>query len=337
VKIFFDARMVGGKPSGVRDIALGLIDGFRALESKGQVELVLVSADSLGGQADVILPSRGFMHFGLPLSAARHKADRIFIPRQTIPTVSTVATVPLFHDIGFLREPELYERNRVRDVTTRRAATAKMAVAVSNFTSKEIAEEGLSNSVTGLSVGAIHAVNWAPDHQAPYVLCVAAQEEHKNLVRLVKAWRIGRMGGMKLVICGRPGRDTPSLRQEIEQADDGSIVLVQDLNDEEYARLLSECWAYVQPSLYEGLCIPALDLAAAGVPLAVSNKGNIGEVFVDGGADVFDPESIEGIGEAIQRICGDQALREQLGESATHVVKATNWAKVAEEVLGAME
>lgn len=139
MKILFDGRLVTSKPSGVRDITLGLITGFKALESAGRLQLI-VAGDKEDEAFDLVLPSLGYMHLGLPVTALRIGASRIVVPRQTVPLISPVPAVPVFMDIGFLRIPEMYSRHWVRDLTTKVAARSKNALAISEYTSRELAK-----------------------------------------------------------------------------------------------------------------------------------------------------------------------------------------------------
>ena len=278
MKLAIDARLLTAKPSGVRDIAVGIVNGFQQLVVDGELELQLFGVEE-ANQVET-LPARFFMHRELPKAARARGADAIFVPRQTAPFFSSVRSVPLFHDIGFLRSPDVYESNFVRDVTTKWAARKSAVLTVSDFTKTELDAEGLSNHATALPIQAIHRMDWVPSPTSNYVLCVAVQEPHKNLVRLVKAWAKAETGEATLVICGREGADTDNLRRAISESECApSIRVVSGLSDIEYSNLISGCSAYIQPSLYEGLCIPALDLAAAGAPIGVANLGNLGPSF----------------------------------------------------------
>ncbi|MFJ5979009.1 glycosyltransferase [Arthrobacter sp. KFRI-F3372] len=337
MKILFDGRLVTSKPSGVRDITLGLITGFKALESAGRLQLI-VAGDKEDEAFDLVLPSLGYMHLGLPVTALRIGASRIVVPRQTVPLISPVPAVPVFMDIGFLRIPEMYSRHWVRDLTTKVAARSKNALAISEYTSRELAEEGLSRSVRPLPIQAIHRIAWSPDMSDRYLLCVAAQEPHKNLTRLVQAWHGADVGSWRLVICGRPGVASQELNETISSLGlQSSVQVVSGLDDDAYTRLLARCSAYIQPSFDEGLCIPALDLAAAGAPTSVSELGNLGYLYKAGGnASTFDPYSVPDITRCIERLLHDEQFREDASAWNLTNVSATDWTSVAEIAMDGM-
>jgi glycosyltransferase involved in cell wall biosynthesis len=241
-------------------------------------------------------------------------------------------------DIGFLRVPEFYSKHLIRDLTTRYAARSRELVAISEYTANELAKAGLSNSVVPLPIQAIHAIAWTPAPEDRYLLCVAAQEPHKNLARLVQAWSEVDVAGWRLVICGRPGAATPELRDTISELRLGeSVQVVSGLDDDAYASLLAKCSAYIQPSFDEGLCIPALDLAAAGAPTAVSELGNLG--FLYGNSQIsssFDPYSVSSISKSIERLLHNEEFRQQISMWNRENVTITNWEAVAEAALGGL-
>nr|WP_246247654.1 glycosyltransferase [Cellulomonas septica] len=173
----------------------------------------------------------------------------------------------------------------------------------------------------------MHPVRWVPDVSLPYVLCVAVQEPHKNLERLVRAWGRARPDGYQLVLCGRAGAATPDLRRAVADLGlEGQVECVSGLPDAEYQDLLAGCSAYVQPSFYEGLCIPALDLAAAGVPTVVGRAGNLGRVFADAPAHALvDPGSTDDLARAVTAVTSDPTTRAALTSWNRAHVALTRW------------
>jgi glycosyltransferase involved in cell wall biosynthesis len=320
----------------VRDIAEGLLKGFRVLERHKRVELVVASDRPESKIADVYVPRRAYILLGLPLAALGARADRILIPRQTVPPVSAVRPIPLFHDIGFIRRADLYPQGKKITRTTRIAARAKRALAVSEYTAQEMEEEGLNRALTALPIQAVHDVNWEPDGSDKYVLCVAAQEPHKNLVRLIHAWKRSQVRDARLIICGRGGLDTPRILEAVRQT--GSLVTLRSgLGDSEYTDLLQRCWGYVQPSFYEGLCIPVMDLAAAGLPLVLSSASNLGAVFRSApSGQLFDPNSVTDMAASLHRLVEDKTFREASSEFNRSSVSMTDWEAVAAVALRGM-
>lgn len=338
MRILFDGRVLEGGSSGVRDIAEGLVRGLRSLETQGRISL-LIASDAPGSRiADVVISKSSYLHFGLPRTAIRIKADRIMVPRQTVPLISPVPVVPFFHDIGFIRVPDLYPSSGRITLTTRIAATARYKLAVSEYTADELRAARLGARVCPMPISAVHDLTWRPDENNRYILCVAAQEPHKNLAALVKAWGLLDPGDYRLVLCGRRGSDTKRIEANIVASKNSdSISWFSGLDDGAYRNLLERCSGYVQPSLYEGLCIPALDLAAAGVPLVVGDASNLGRVF-DGAPNcqLVNPSSEEDLARGLTALMSDSSFRAASSIFNSARVNLTDWEAVARAALGCM-
>ncbi|WP_170223993.1 glycosyltransferase [Cellulomonas cellasea] len=330
-----DGRVLETGSSGVRDVARGLVDALRDRAAGAGDDVVVAGTTSA---SDLRLDPRAFMEVGLPRAAVRGRFDSILVPRQTRPPLSVVPCVPLVHDVGFVRLPEAYPTGRRIRLTNRVALLSRRALAVSDFTADEVRALGRRRPVDVLPLGAMHDIAWTPAQEDPYLLCTAVHEPHKNLVRLVAAWAATRRHGMRLVLCGRPGRASEELRTAVRaHGVESDVTVVSGLSDADYTRLLAECWAYVQPSLYEGLCIPALDMAAAGVPTAVSSTGNLGAVF--GACDVpqtFDPRSTGELVRVLDRLLHDDGHRARVSAwNAAHVSR-TDWSAAADVAWGVL-
>src|SRR5690606_3144910 len=71
--------------------------------------------------------------------------------------------------------------------------------------------------------------------------------------------------------------------------------------------------ALVQPSLYEGFGLPALEAMAVGTPVVASNVTAMPGVVGDA-AVLVDPYDVDSIAEGIRRVVEDAELRRTLAE-----------------------
>lgn len=333
----FDGRVFHGGVSGVRDIAEGIVRGLRMLENEGALQLTIFKAGR-GEDPSTIGPSRFFMHGALPWVATRRNYDRIIIPRQTVPIVSKVPVAPIFHDIGFIRRPDLYARQPSVECASRRAAASSHAVAVSSFTSRELTEARLRTSTPVLSLAAIHDMGWSPSRARPYILYVAAHQPNKNIVRAITAFDIANVSDIDFVICGRGGAETDRVQLARARAvKRDRIRLVSGLSRAEYEGLFRGAHLYFQPSLYEGLGIPALDAAAAGQPVIAGRSTNLADVFRGSPTgQLFDPTSVEQMAHSLEIGVYDDAFRQASSSFNRQAVQLTDWRRVAEETLRAL-
>lgn len=89
---------------------------------------------------------------------------------------------------------------------------------------------------------------------------------------------------------------------------------------------------FVYPSRYEGFGIPPLEAMSFDCPVACSNTSSIPEV-VGNAAEFFDPDSIESIGHAIERVLNDRPLRQILVARGRERIKLFSWERCAEQTL----
>ena len=82
--------------------------------------------------------------------------------------------------------------------------------------------------------------------------------------------------------------------------------------------------------------MPPLEAMASGVPVMCSNRSSLPEVAGDA-ALYFDPESVEQISAAMERLLTDSALREQLIERGLRRACQFSWEKCAAQTLFALK
>ena len=331
MKILYDGRLLTSKPSGVRDIAVGIARGMKALEDQGELEFIVATETPVDGFQNIVIRRRGFMHVGLPCVAKRNRCDLILIPRQTRPLVSVVPTRSVIHDIGFLVRPDLYVNNAAIKTTTKMVLRDRELLTISEFTKREIENRGYRGRAINLPIGANLRLSWRPQLDQKYLLCVAAQHRHKNLATLVDAWTNAETDGSSLVICANPGNDSGALLNRVHESGKSDTIRVVDgLSSGDYVSLLEGCWAYVQPSLYEGLCIPLLDALAAGVPTIGSDVGNVGVVLGHSPhGQTFNPLDVADMIARMKQVMSDPVYRASTGAWGRANVHATYWTDVA--------
>src|SRR5439155_195 len=87
--------------------------------------------------------------------------------------------------------------------------------------------------------------------------------------------------------------------------------------------------AMVFPSLFEGFGTPPLEAMACGCPVAASDRGALAEICGDAAAPL-DPEDPDSIAAAIERVTGDEALRERLRAAGLERAARFTWKAAAD-------
>jgi UDP-glucose:(heptosyl)LPS alpha-1,3-glucosyltransferase len=102
------------------------------------------------------------------------------------------------------------------------------------------------------------------------------------------------------------------------------------------ARVFSSADAFVLPSSYEGFALVAIEAAASGLPLLVTDATGAAELALAGGGRVLPRES-DAFADALRQLGRDTPLRERMGRAARDAASALAWANIVdryEEVYG---
>jgi len=73
-----------------------------------------------------------------------------------------------------------------------------------------------------------------------------------------------------------------------------------------------------------------IEAMSSGLPIACSNRGPMPEVLMDGGV-YFDPDNVDSIASAIERLVGDIDLRENLAVKAFNLGRQYSWQRCAND------
>lgn len=175
----------------------------------------------------------------------------------------------------------------------------------------------------------------------PYVLHAGHMQPRKNILRLVQAYRLlmQRRGDLtiQLALIGELTWGCQQLLRMLREPDlRNNVVLTGVVPDRDLAILYRGAACFAMPSLYEGFGLPLLEAMGSGVPVMSSNRSSLPEVGGNG-AFYFDPESVEEISTAMEKLLCDSALREQLVARGLAQAKQFTWEGCARTTLKALE
>jgi len=166
-----------------------------------------------------------------------------------------------------------------------------------------------------------------------YVLYAGGISPHKNVTGLVDAYAamVPRIADApSLVLVGALEGETfastaVEVRERIARHGlDRRVLLPGFVTDETLARLYTGATVVVNPSLGEGFGLPAVEAAACGAALVLSDlpahRESLGDaaIFVTAG-------DASALASALERVLGDQELRRSLGAQARERVAARTW------------
>lgn len=161
--------------------------------------------------------------------------------------------------------------------------------------------------------------------ERPYFVYAGNHRPHKNIATLVEAWRMTN-AGCDLVLT----EDGPfELSLDVGPKRNGRILATGRVSQEELVALYAGCAAAVQPSLYEGFGLGALEAMAAGAPALVARTPALVEL-TGGAALTFEPLDERELARHLDAILTDPLLSQKLREAGRKRACDFSWDRTAE-------
>lgn len=270
------------------------------------------------------------------------------------PLMSPIPTVVTIHDLAFIRFPHTFRaHNRTYlDVATRSSARRAACIfAVSEHTKREVVGIlGVPPERVIVTHDAARAHFRPPNpatlaafrqkHQLPerFVLFVGTLEPRKNLLTLFEAYsQVARICNIPLIVGGAKGWLYEPVLKRLEALDVRDHVhFVGYIDEEELPLWYAAATVFVFPSIYEGFGMPPLEAMACGTPVITSNTSSLPEVVGNAGIMV-DPLNVDALADAIVRLLGDDALKDDLKQRGLQRATLFSWRKTAESTVAAYE
>jgi glycosyltransferase involved in cell wall biosynthesis len=274
---------------------------------------------------------------------ARIRPSVYFSPGYNPPLFRSAPFVFTIHDLihlKFAEESSFPKRLYYERIVRPALAKAYKVLTVSYFSKQEIVDwSGINPEkivVVGNGVGpAFSPIGPRHAEDRPYLLYIGNRRPHKNLLRLLKAFRAAEIAPEVIMLCSG-NRDEPMSRW-MREADlsDREVRFAGDILEERIPDYYRGALALLMPSLYEGFGLPALEAMACGTPVLASNVASLPEVVGEAGL-LVDPLDIEAIAEGIHRISRDAELRKR--NAAHGLVRAAefDWNITAGKVLSSL-
>jgi glycosyltransferase involved in cell wall biosynthesis len=268
-------------------------------------------------------------HSGLVAQAARDRIDLLHGMAFVIPPLWRGPAVVTVHDLAFLKiEGHAPKRRQIylRSMIGQSVRRAKKVLTVSAHAGQDVVELfdidpakivvtplGVSPGLAPLSPDAREEFRARRGLNRPTLLYLGTLEPRKNIPNLLRAFdRVADRMEVDLVLGGAEGWLTEELHQTLAAMTQREQVrLTGFIPENELASWLSAADAFVFPSRYEGFGLPPLEAMACGTPVIASTSSSLPEVLGDD-ALLADPDDIDGIADAIERLLGDPALAADL-------------------------
>ena len=257
--------------------------------------------------------------------------------RQSPPGARLVLTV---HDMIHERfHAEHASFDPTRREKARAVARADHVICVSEHTRRDLLE--LVDVDPGKLTVVYHgfsrlpaAAGGSPPGERPFLLYVGQRGGYKNFLGLLGAYASSPLLRREFdLVCfgGKPF--TAAEQRQMRQLGIAEDRLRQvSGNDALLAALYGSARAFIYPSLYEGFGIPPLEAMSQDCPVACSEVSSIPEVVGDAAA-LFDPDDIDSMRNAIEKVVGDDALRSVLIARGRLRAAQFSWTRCADQTL----
>jgi glycosyltransferase involved in cell wall biosynthesis len=269
--------------------------------------------ESLAGPADVV-----------------HAAHPLLIPATSAAQVVTV------HDLYFISHPGDTRAEIRRDYPGLARDHARRADAV--VTSSAYTRDTLIKTFD-LDPAHVHLVRpgapaWEGLGQAAhvprdgYVLFIGTLDARKNLGVVLDAYEhllAEKRRVPALVLAGGIGPGGDAWLERVRRPPLNAAVTYRGYVPEaDREALFAGARMVVLPSWEEGFGLPALEAMAAGIPVAVSNRGALPEVVGTAGV-LLDPADPRAWASAIERLAGDEDWAQELGLAGLERARTFGW------------
>jgi glycosyltransferase involved in cell wall biosynthesis len=293
----------------------------------------------------------------LPAVEPQLDCDAILYPYWPSPPFRQADAPPaaiFVHDLAFrIRPKEVPWQQRAYFGAVLRPAlkNAASVLVPSESTRRDLLDhyeiQGLESKVEVIAEGLPPGVPAGPlpeNMQPGFILAVGTVEPRKNYPRLLAAFRQlrgrslpfiinGRPGVPELVIAGRPGWAYGDTLQRI--AAEPGVRYLGHVDEPTLTALYESASVLAFPSLYEGFGLPLLEAMSRGVPAVVGAAGALPELAL-GAAITVNPDDVNAIAGALERLLSDAKLRSKLGEEGKRRAESFTWDRAAVQTLAVL-
>lgn len=359
--IFIDATGIGNRPTGLGNYCFHLLSTIakdrnhncrltvlhrhRLDRSHALFSITDERISFLRSPVPVIGPRRDLLIYAtLSKKIAQHDVYHClgsYLPAfdLSIPSIVTI------HDLKYLVFPELFDNwfkaKYYSWIIRRGARKATRIIAVSAATKHDLAILGIPCG----KISVIHEASTLKRHgsltktahagraDGPFFLYVGDCRPHKNLPRILQAYRIllHQMGNNspRFVFVGN--RIASSLEEHIIDLQD-KVSFRDSVSEEALINLYEDAVALIYPSLYEGFGLPILEAMSLGTPVITSNRSAMPEV-AGNAAILVDPLDVAQISAAMVAVVRSKGMRERLRTLGYKRAGDFSWPAVARKTL----
>ena len=284
---------------------------------------------------DVFLFPSMYTYFpvvGTPTVVGIHDAIAFELPHLAMPGVSARLFSRAKEHLALARATRLFTVSEA----SRRAISDRLGVPAERLTVVSEAPDPVFHPASPESIAAARAEIGLAGNES-FLLYAGGISTHKNLQTLVAALAAVSRPRPRLVIVGDLERETyvsaaAAVRDQIASLDlQGDVILPGFVSDATLAALYTGAAVVVIPSLAEGFGLPAVEAAACGAPLVLSDipahRETLGEAAV-----FFPAQNVGRLAAELQRLLNDDETRRQVAVRCRQAVAGRSWRHAADSL-----
>ncbi len=372
MKIGIDARMYRSSVAGIGRYSQNLIKNLLVLDKKNQYILFMTPADKKEFEKMKIENSLQIKncklkiieidipHYSLSEQTKfskvikKEKLDLMHFLNFNYPVLHDGKFISVIHDLTLLFYPETARKNSIlkrfafKYIINQACQNSQKIITVSQNTKGDLIKvfninkekikviyEAADDKIFQKS--SISDINKIKQRYAisdkPIILYVGQFRPHKNLKRLIDAFKIlRRKQSLKLVLIGKIDKNSEINLLVDKYKYRRDILITGFVSNKELTSWYKIASVFVFPSLYEGFGLPGLEAMTAGTPVAASNRSSLTEIYQQA-AIYFDPFNPSDIADKIKKVLIDKKLKASLIQKGYVQVKKYSWEKTAKETL----
>ena len=254
------------------------------------------------------------------------------------------------HDLGFLRNPDWFKRNRAvyyKKMIKKSVAYADRIIADSCATADDlmifmgvdpdiidVVPLGVDDHFKPADEDAMAHVRKKYDLPDRFYLYVGTLEPRKNIPRLVEAYsKVAVDSKLDLVIAGRDGWKVKPIYKALRKSRARERIHLPGFVEQQDLSAVYSCAdILIWPSLWEGFGLPPLEAMACGTPVVTSNVSSMPEML-EHSAIMVDPFDVASIVTGMKRLAMDTTLYKGLQNSGLNRASRFPWSQTAEMTL----
>lgn len=364
LKIGIDARFYGPRQKGLGRYVQKLIEELERTDKKNKYIIflrqenwneyqpanpnfkkVLANAKWYGIKEQILMPFK----------IKKAKVDLVHFPHFNVPLFCPVPFVVTIHDLILKKFPtrrtstlspiRYWLKNIAYQIVISSALKrARKIITVSDYTKKDILKyfkinpgkiEVIYEGASAPMINLKSQLNFKKfGISKPYLLYVGNAYPHKNLKRLILAFKeLKKEKDLQLILVGEMDHFYKRLKKFIHNSlfiIHDSIIFTDFVSDKELSALYQNASCYVFPSLCEGFGLPPLEAMSLGLPVVSSSSTCLPEILGQA-AIYFNPENPEEIAQKIKQVLDSEKLQKELVSLGFEKIKEYNWQKMGKK------